>query len=293
MLVTLSLAFTAGLVSTVNPCGFAMLPAYLGYFIGLDTADSAKRATATRGLFTGVVVSAGFFVIFGIAGALLVVGVQAVRNVIPWVALIIGLGLVVLGTALLRGRYVTIGIPAIGRISRGHKSSQFVFGISYAIASLSCTLPVFLSVVVGTFTTQSFLAGFAAFLAYGLGMSFVLIGISVGLALGKDSLISRLRGFARYVNPVSGVVLVLAGAFVVFYWSIVLFTGAENLNGFVLTRIVESFSAWATQRVSADPLLLAVGIAGGVALAILYSRGRSKPNPLRDEWEDEPLPPAR
>mgnify|MGYP001611737333 FL=1 len=30
----LGYAFGAGMVSTVNPCGFAMLPAYLGLFLG-------------------------------------------------------------------------------------------------------------------------------------------------------------------------------------------------------------------------------------------------------------------
>ena len=31
----LGLAFAAGLVATINPCGFAMLPAYLSFFLGL------------------------------------------------------------------------------------------------------------------------------------------------------------------------------------------------------------------------------------------------------------------
>ena len=42
----LALAFTAGMVATVNPCGFAMLPAYLSFFLGLEgDDDDAPQAT--------------------------------------------------------------------------------------------------------------------------------------------------------------------------------------------------------------------------------------------------------
>ena len=40
-----ALALTAGMVATVNPCGFAMLPAYLAYFVGAeDAADDDEDA---------------------------------------------------------------------------------------------------------------------------------------------------------------------------------------------------------------------------------------------------------
>ncbi|MFQ5967829.1 MAG: cytochrome c biogenesis CcdA family protein [Acidimicrobiia bacterium] len=277
MLVTLSLAFTAGLVSTVNPCGFAMLPAYLSYFMGLDENADSARSPAIRGLATGLVVSGGFFLIFGLAGALLVVGVRTVQSVIPWVALLVGVGVAGLGLVLLRGQYVNLRIPTIKRVSKDQSlSSVFLFGVSYAVASLSCTLPVFLSVVVGAFTTQSFIAGFAAFVSYGLGMSVVLMGITMALALGKDSLVRRLRGSARFVNRASGAILVLAGGFVVFYWSVVLFSGAENLNNFGVTRLVETASAWATQVISSYPIPLTLTVAAALVAVLVYGR-RSGP----------------
>ena len=37
----LALAFSAGMVATVNPCGFALLPAYLSYFLGLEDASQS------------------------------------------------------------------------------------------------------------------------------------------------------------------------------------------------------------------------------------------------------------
>ena len=62
-----ALAFTAGMAATVNPCGFALLPAYLSAFVGLD--ESSNRTTAVaRGLKVSAVLTAGFVAVFGIFG---------------------------------------------------------------------------------------------------------------------------------------------------------------------------------------------------------------------------------
>ena len=45
-----ALAFAAGLVSTVNPCGFAMLPAYLSYFVGLTEEDRSRAGSIATAL---------------------------------------------------------------------------------------------------------------------------------------------------------------------------------------------------------------------------------------------------
>ncbi len=45
-----ALALTAGMAATVNPCGFALLPAYLSAFIGLDDDDAGgtRRPRSAR-----------------------------------------------------------------------------------------------------------------------------------------------------------------------------------------------------------------------------------------------------
>ncbi len=41
-------AFGAGMVSAVNPCGFAMLPAYLSLYLGAREDGFAKRSPVVR-----------------------------------------------------------------------------------------------------------------------------------------------------------------------------------------------------------------------------------------------------
>jgi cytochrome c biogenesis protein CcdA len=274
MTALLATAFTAGLVATVNPCGFAMLPAYLGYFIGLDDEDLDRPAALRRALVIGGVVSAGFMVVFGLTGAVIVAGLRSIATYIPWVALVIGVGLFGLGIALLRGFYLNIRLPQVKGVRREQKyGAIFMFGVSYAIASLSCTLPIFLSLVAGTFTQSSFIGGMAAFLAYGAGMSLVLLGITLAMALGKDSLVKRLRSASKYVNRISGAVLVLAGGFIVWYWATILLSGADALATNGPVRFIDNLSSSLTSAVGANPLvtvaLLLAVVGGGAAFAFL------------------------
>src|SRR5688500_16840269 len=108
-------AFGAGMLSTVNPCGFAMLPAFIAYYLGDDDSDSDNGngpvPFATRlgqGLSVGAAVSAGFAGVFAVAGLLVAFGLRSLVSAVPWAAVVIGVVLVVLGLAMLAGRQVKI-----------------------------------------------------------------------------------------------------------------------------------------------------------------------------------------
>ena len=155
----LALAFSAGMVATVNPCGFALLPAYLTYFLGLDPAGSdattgsadARRSDPSpvlRALVVSAAVTAGFLVVFGVMGLAWSSVSSVIGRRLPWFTLVIGIGLVVLGVAVLRGFEPTLRLPHLDLNRSGRELvTMFLFGISYAVASLSCTIPVFISLV--------------------------------------------------------------------------------------------------------------------------------------------------
>ena len=266
----LALAFAAGLVATVNPCGFAMLPAYLSYFMGLEE-DQASRGRAMRSaLAVGAVVSTGFLVVFGLAGLLITAGFRFVIGAIPWFAVVVGVGVVALGIALLLGREITVGLPKAHRAAsgRGYRT-VFLFGVSYAVASLSCTLPVFLTVVAAQVTRGSFVSGVATFLAYASGMALVLMAITVALAVGKRSLVGRLKGAGRSIGRVSGVILVATGSYIVWFWIVSIRSGPQSLADAGPFRFVEGLSQAVQNVVAQAPLLWGLGLAGVVATAVV------------------------
>jgi cytochrome c biogenesis protein CcdA len=214
----LALAFASGMVATVNPCGFAMLPAYLGYFLGLEGQDRDVQASVSRSLGVGLSVSAGFLVVFGVAGLAIYHLQASVYEWVPWATIVIGVGLAVLGFAMLRGFEPVISLPKMqkgGRTTGG--GSMFVFGISYAIASISCALPLFTSAVVGTFRRENVVSSAAVFVAYALGMTLVLLALTVSLGMAKQGLVRRLRQALPYVNRVSGAIIIVAGLYLAHY----------------------------------------------------------------------------
>lgn len=273
-------AFTAGMVATVNPCGFPMLPAYISYFIGLDD-DRADPGLSRvpRALGAAAAVSAGFLAVFVGLGLPIRAGMTSIYRVMPWLTIVIGLALVGLGVAMLAGYRVKLALPRLDRGGRSRRASSMVlFGVSYAVASLGCTLPLFLPVVANRSNAAS---GILAFAAYGLGMGVVLTALSVGLALARESMVRRLRSVLRHVDRVAGGLLVLVGAYLVWYWSSNLATDPTVQVGSSPIDAVESWSSWASTELAEGGTGLGLTLAVGVVVASGWIVLRRRRHPAR------------
>ena len=218
-----ALGFTAGMVAAFNPCGFALLPAYLGFFVGAD--DGGARgggargsAPAARALIVGGALTTGFVAVFAVAGIAARAFSLAVQDVAPWVSVPIGVVLAAVGVAMTTGWKVPLRLPTLSRGGRTRRvGSMALYGVSYATVSLSCTLPVFLAVVATTFEDAELLSGAAVFVAYALGMGTVLTGLALALALVRQPLVAHVRRVLPLVGRLSGLLLVAAGAYVAWY----------------------------------------------------------------------------
>lgn len=251
MTAVLAAAFVAGMVSTVNPCGFAMLPAYLGFFLTDLPGGSGRRVASVT-----LAVASGFLVVFTAAGVLLAMGIRTVVHVIPWLALAVGAGLVVVGVAQLRGRRLLPYLPGPSRVTKEASfSGMFGFGVSYAVASLSCTLPIFMSLVGGAVAARTVSQAILTFVAYGSGMAIVVAGITVLVAGGRRALVDRVRHAGRRIDLVAGWTMTLAGLFIVWYWATVLSSGAAALGANRIVRWIDQASAWVTGVLSRNSLL--------------------------------------
>ncbi len=217
--------YAAGMVSTVNPCGFAMLPAYLGLYLGAADAAGGVASTTSRvrqAIIVGLLVTSGVLLLFGTVGIVLSAGLTTIRSVIPWLGLIIGVVLTFAGAWVLLGGKLNIGAFSraashMGDARKTNLRGYFLFGLSYGTASLSCTLPIFIAVV-GFGTTTSFLSALGQFVIYGLGMGTVILVLTLGMAVFKGAMVGGLRKALPYIQPVSAAIMLLAGAYIVFYW---------------------------------------------------------------------------
>jgi cytochrome c-type biogenesis protein len=103
-------------------------------------------------------------------------------------------------------------------------------GVSYALASLSCTIAPFVAVVVTAFGAGSVWAGVGLFIAYAMGMGPLVGTAAVAVALANTSLLGRLRRLGRTVPEATGALLVLAGSYVAYYgwWEIRVISGTAS-----------------------------------------------------------------
>ena len=213
--------FALGLVAAFNPCGFALLPVYLSYFLGVDGDNKASRlATIVRGLVVGLVMTAGFVAVFGICGVAFETFINqgTVFEYTGYLTIVIGVLMLPLGVFMALGKDFVLRLPKLN-LGTGSRdlSSVFLFGVSYAVVSLSCTIGLFLSSVTTSFTTDGWLEGFGNFLAYALGMGALITFLTMSLALAKTDVAKGMRQVLPYVGRFSGLVLLVAGLYLIDY----------------------------------------------------------------------------
>jgi cytochrome c-type biogenesis protein len=214
-------AFTAGVFATVNPCGWAMLPAFIAYYLGSDEEGYEMEALSSRaleGIKLGLLITAGFLLIFGGMAVIISAGLRVVIQFMPLLALLIGALLVLLGSWLLAGKSLPIYIPQPQvDVSARNSRSVFMYGLAYGFASLSCTLPIFLAVVGASLTTAGVAGMSLMFTAYGLGMAVVLMSVVMGAALFKGVVAQWFRKVLPYVHTVGAVMLIIAGVYLIWF----------------------------------------------------------------------------
>ncbi len=214
---SLALALTSGMVATVNPCGFALLPAYLSAFVGMKE-DESRIAAVSRALGVSAVLTAGFVTVFGLLGLVLGGVLDEIQEYAPWFTVVFGVVLVGMGIWLLSGRELTVAIPKLNRGGAdGTLAGMYLFGVSYAVASLSCAIGQFLLVTSSASNQDSFVSRVASFALYGIGMGIVVTVLTVAVAMAKSGVVNRFRSLLPKINLVAGALILVAGAYVAYY----------------------------------------------------------------------------
>jgi cytochrome c-type biogenesis protein len=192
-----------------------------------------------------------------------------------YATVVIGLAFVILGVAMLAGfrpRFATPHVDAGGRTRS--IGSMFVYGVAYAVASLGCTMPLFLVTVFGTGRREGFAAGVANAVFYGAGMGLVVIALTVSLAGANQLLLGALRSAMRYVDLVAAAFLVLSGIYLLYYFAVV-DVGEDTTS---ITDSVQRFQNRVTTTLVDRWEIIAVVLAAVVAAALVVVTKRPRPS---------------
>ena len=198
--VPLGYAFAVGMASAVNPCGFALLPAYLGLYLGAATGDSRSwREQLKRALLVSAMMTASFVAVFGAVGLALGAFGTLVGSLMPWLSIGVGVLLVIAGGRLIAGS--SLAAPsaermadALGKTARnGGIAGYATYGLAYALSSVGCTLPLFLAVVGTGLARGGLVGGLEQFVLYAFGMGAVVAALTVLVAVLGRSVLTRVR----------------------------------------------------------------------------------------------------
>jgi cytochrome c biogenesis protein CcdA len=213
------LAFGAGLVAALNPCGFAMLPAYLALVIGEGTG---RPPAVVRAFAATVAMTVGFLAVFGLFGLLTVEVASTLQRYVPYATMVIGIALVAVGAYLLSGRELTVFVPNPladkGKWApTARVGSMLGYGVSYAITSLSCAIGPFLALTGAGVRSGPVLRTAWVYLAYAGGFALVVGALAVAAAFASSALTDRIRSIVPFVNRISGALLVIVGVYIGYY----------------------------------------------------------------------------
>jgi cytochrome c biogenesis protein CcdA len=262
-------------MAAVNPCGFVLLPTYLIYYLGIELGrdEESPITILRRSLTVGSSVSAGFIGLFIVVGIISRAFTTVIRDNAKYAALVIGIGLIVMGIAMFRGWKPPVAQPDVSVQRKRTVWNMVMFGVVYAIASIGCTIGLLISVILGSVNRNGFASGVISIVLYGAGMGLLVTSLTVALAFARVGLVGALKRGLPWFDRVSAVFVVLTGVYLSWYWF-----GAitERDSDGVVSRVESWQTSVADFLQQRGALPLALVFIAIIAGAILYSRRTQK-----------------
>lgn len=214
---TLTFALVAGVFATFNPCGFAMLPAYLSLVI-LDSSDAASKSQQLlKALKFASLMGAGILSVFSLFALILFPISTSIQNYLPYITILIGSALVILGTLTLKRGIILLPKVWNPNVSpTGNGKSYYLYGTTFALGSISCTIGPFLAVTSRSLDT-SLLSSLLNYLFYGLGFTMTIALLALATVFSRDLLIRKIRNLTHLIEIASAIILLFVGIYLIYF----------------------------------------------------------------------------
>jgi cytochrome c-type biogenesis protein len=200
--------FGAGLLTSLTPCVYPMIPITAGIIGGTaGTSPSRRRVVALTLTYV-----AGLALLYSVMGLVAGLSGQLFGTVAsnPWVRLATGNLLLIFGLAMLD--VIPVAVPQrlltwAGGLQGGTYPAVFVLGATSGIVAAPCGAPAFAAVLTWVAGTGSPILGFAYLFVFSLGMTALLV--AVGLFSGSLALLPKSGVWLTWIKKAGGVILIL------------------------------------------------------------------------------------
>lgn len=211
-------SFIQGVLAFLAPCAVALLPGYIVAFISRNSqGDPILAKRLYRGLKLAMLSIVGILVVYAIAGAMIIVAAQVLKDYMVWITMGMGAILIVLGIFMVMGKNISFSLNMNNTTHKTEAVEAFVFGIAYAIGALGCLFPLFLVVATQAMAAPTAWQGTSYILAYFTGISGMMVATILLSTFAKDLLMKYLRKILPYMERITGGLLILAGIYVIHY----------------------------------------------------------------------------
>lgn len=211
----LPLLFGAGLLTSLTPCIYPMIPITAGVISG--TADEGGPRSRVVGLSLAYVL--GLALLYALAGLIAGLSGQLFGAIASsvWARLLVAALLAVFGLAMLD----VFPVPAprrlidrAGRLGGGSYPAVFVLGATSGLVAAPCGAPAFAAVLTWVSTTGNAWLGFAYLFVFSLGMTAVLF--LVGVSAGAANRLPRAGAWTTWVKKIAGALMLAMSAYYVY-----------------------------------------------------------------------------
>lgn len=220
-----TLAIIGGFASFFSPCAFPLLPSFVAYYI---TGAEGKGRTIKSGLSLGIKAAIGLLAVFSLIGILAIGGSYWVSQYIPYLELIVGITIFILGILLLRdidiGSYFTLlknkFYHRLGKEPTDSKTttSPFIYGVGYGSAAAGCTAPVFIAIVFSSWLADGLYSALIVIILYFSVMAVLMIIFSVMTMVLKETIADKIKKHMGLINKISAVVMIAVGIYLIVYF---------------------------------------------------------------------------
>jgi cytochrome c-type biogenesis protein len=205
-----ALLFVAGIVTSLNPCIWPMIPITAGTISGVGTQMGAPSRRRTIVLtITYVAGLALFYAILGLIAGLSgsIFGTISANR---WALIAIGNLLLIFALAMFE--VIPVRLPArlsawAGSLGGGSYPAVFLLGATSGVVAAPCGAPAFAAVLTWVTTTHSAVLGFVYLFVFSLGMTAVLV--VVGVFSGALAILPKPGSWMIWIKKAAGVVLLL------------------------------------------------------------------------------------
>lgn len=217
-LVAMAILFGAGVLTSLTPCVYPMIPITASVIGGTAGPDASRRRIVALTL----VYACGLALVYALAG--LIAGMTGTLfgtlSASPWARLLMAGLLAVFGLAMLD--VIPVHLPArlqqwAGTREGGSVWGVFVLGATSGLVAAPCGAPAFAAVLAWVASTRSGWLGFMYLFAFSLGMTALLVG--VGLFSGTVARLPRSGAWTAVIKRIGGgILLVMSGWYLYQLW---------------------------------------------------------------------------